>query len=94
MPLYKQGIGSIAVLTAIVPTALWSAGKKYGAKQRHVMDTREEQKHLRMKQNNLLIQGFKPSASHCLLTAVNKKITGAANCCFPLIFRHINNTAG
>ena len=69
----------IIYLTAIVPTALWSAGR------------RQMLANL-MKQNNLLIEGFKPGASRCLLL---KKIIWAAIRCFPpLIFCHVNNTVG
>ena len=55
-------------LTAIVPTALWSACKKRGATKRHVMDAPKERKPSWMKKNNLiiLIEGLKPGALCCL----------------------------
>jgi hypothetical protein len=76
------------LLTALVPTTLWSAGKNNGAAWRRVTDTPEEQKCSRMKQNNLLIEGFKSGAPCCLLVFKNDK---AANCFLSLIFYHNNN---
>ena len=37
----------IFYLTALVPAALWSAGKKYGAAWSRITDAREEQKRSR-----------------------------------------------
>ena len=42
-----SAVGTIAVLTAFVPAALWSAGKKYGAAWSRITDAREEQKRSR-----------------------------------------------
>ena len=55
----------LLALTAFVPAALWSAGKKYAAAWSQITDTREEQKRLQYKQRTLLIKDFKygPSLS-------------------------------
>ena len=55
----------LLALTAFVPAALWSAGKKYAAAWSQITDAREEQKRSRYEQSTLLIKDFKygPSLS-------------------------------
>ena len=52
-------------LTAFVPAALWSAGKKYGAAWSRMTNAREEQKRSRYKQSTLIVKDLKygPSLS-------------------------------
>ena len=48
------------------PTALWSTGKKNDAAWRRIVYQLRQRQCSRLKQNTLLIEGFKPGASPCL----------------------------
>ena len=53
-------------LTAIVLTVLWRTGKKNGTVRDRIACRLKEEKRSRLKQNTLLIEGFKPGPSLCL----------------------------
>ena len=60
--LYKKDFG----LTALVRTPLWRGGKKNASTGGRVACRLIEEKRSGLKQNTLLIEGFKPGASPCL----------------------------
>ena len=60
MPVTKE------YLTALVPTPLWRGGKKNASTGGRVACRLIEEKRSGLKQNTLLIEGFKPGPSLCL----------------------------
>ena len=80
----------LLALTAFVPAALWSAGKKYAAAWSQITDAREEQKRSRYEQSPLLIKDFKYGP---LLSILTEKVIRRRTVKRPLIFHHDNNAA-